>query len=111
MEIKVDTKKAEEKLQKLQNLGQGAFQILRVWQTESERELKKRARDMKKVYWRKTGKLAQSVGGKTLVEGKQIRTIIGSGVFAPATPYARIQDEGGKVKPKRAKYLTVPYIF
>ncbi len=109
MEIKVDTKKAEEKLQKLQNLGQGAFQILRVWQTESERELKKRARDMKKVYWRKTGKLAQSVGGKTLVEGKQIRTIIGSGVFAPATPYARIQDEGGKVKPKRAKYLTVPF--
>jgi len=109
MEIKVDTKKAEEKLQKLQNLGQGAFQILRVWLTESVRELKKRARDMKKVYWRKTGKLAQSAGGKTLVEGKQIRTIIGSGVFAPATPYARIQDEGGKVKPKRAKNLTVPF--
>ena len=109
MEIKVDTKKAEEKLQKLQNLGQGAFQILRVWLTESVRELKKRARDMKKVYWRKTGKLAQSVGGKTILEKGLIRTIIGSGVFAPATPYARIQDEGGKIRPKRSKSLTIPF--
>jgi len=109
MEIKVDTKKAEEKLNKLQDLGSGAFRILRAWQVESERDLKIRARDMKKVYWRKTGKLAQSVGGKTTQEGKQIRTIIGSGVFAPATPYAKLQDEGGKIKAKRRKYLTIPF--
>lgn len=55
-----------------------------------------------------TGKLARSVGHTRPEGGKlgdlRMRVFVGGGV----APYARIQEFGGVVRPKRSKYLTVP---
>jgi len=54
-----------------------------------------------------TGALRASM--KTEVKGATLKTIEGrASIGGRKTPYARIQEEGGVVKPKRAKMLKVP---
>jgi len=56
------------------------------------------------------GSLRQSIGSKVTTSGQGIRGVIGSGVnIGKRLPYANIHETGGVVKPKTAKFLTIPF--
>jgi len=109
MRIKADFKEAKAEMEKLSRLTPELERRLDNWKNESVRELKQRAKAMRKVEWRKTGKLATSISGKRTRTAKGIQVIVGSGVFSPEVPYSVIQEKGGTVRPKRAKFLAVPF--
>lgn len=57
----------------------------------------------------RTAHLRRSIAGRTF-PGKIVKAIIGSGLFGRRpVKYARIQEKGGTVRPKRSKYLTIPF--
>lgn len=56
-----------------------------------------------------TGHLRQSIGSKVEFSKDEIKGIIGSGVrTGNRVVYADILEKGGVIKPKRAKFLTIP---
>ena len=56
-----------------------------------------------------TGHLRQSIGSKVEFSKKEIKGIIGSGVrTGNRVVYADILEKGGVIKPKKAKFLTIP---
>lgn len=58
----------------------------------------------------RTGQLRRSVTGRASLLGTVAQTIIGSGIFGrKAVKYARIQEKGGKIRPVKAKALTIPF--
>jgi hypothetical protein len=111
IKIEKDFKGAIEKTRTLKAVPKAFKKIVTGWAAESVRELKRSASSMQKSgSGRKTGQLARSVGMK--VSGKaedelnvQVGTGIGGGI---TSKYARIQDEGGTIKPKNKKYLAIP---
>ncbi len=112
MKVKADLKEAKDAMARLGRLTPELEKSLDSWKNESVRELKVRARDMRKVDWRKAGGaggLASSIGGKRERTGRGISVVVGSGVFAPEVPYALIQERGGTVRPKRAQWLAIPF--
>lgn len=67
-------------------------------------DLKTRMRGGNDTNHVRSGRLRNSMGQETKAEGSLIKTLLGSmGVV-----YARIQEFGGLIKPKRGKYLAIP---
>lgn len=63
-----------------------------------------------KILKRRTGALAQSIGFRLKNDDDGVSVIVGSG-FAQGRErvvYANIHEEGGTIRPKTAKYLTIP---
>jgi hypothetical protein len=54
----------------------------------------------------RTGTLRRSIEQRSRARGKKITGTIGSRL-----PYAKIQEEGGTVRPKKGQYLTIPTQF
>lgn len=95
------------KRRKLQRLDRAfRFQLTR-WGGKAKKHILKNIRgNLLKV---RTAKLWRSIGFKTKTEGSKSYIDIGSGVAGrKAPPYARIQEKGGKITPKKAKMLTIP---
>lgn len=62
-----------------------------------------------KILKRRSGRLAQSIQSKVTAKGHSIGAEIGSGVrMGKRVPYADIHERGGVIRPKNAKYLTIP---
>ncbi len=56
-----------------------------------------------------TGRLRNSIESRTEGIGEGIQSIIGSGArTGKRLPYANIHEDGGIIKPKKGKYLTIP---
>lgn len=51
----------------------------------------------------RTGALRRSIRGDAVARGHKVHAIVGA-----YTPYARMHEEGGTLRPKAAQYLTVP---
>lgn len=56
---------------------------------------------------RRSGSLLRAISRSVEVRGTRVDSIVGT-IGAPGLPYGRIQEEGGVVRAKRAKYLTIP---
>lgn len=57
----------------------------------------------------RTAQLRRSITGKAQSVGTVASSIVGSGIFGrKPVKYARIQEKGGKIRPKKAKMLTIP---
>lgn len=57
----------------------------------------------------RTGKLRQSIGSKINASSNEINIVVGSGVrTGNRLPYANILETGGKIVPKKAKFLAIP---
>ena len=108
MKINADFSESYEVIKKLGDMWPQIEQFGRAWVSETDRELKKSARNMKKIYWRKTGLLARSVAGRVEKRDNGLSFVIGSGVYAQQAPYAVIQDQGGTIRAKNKK-LTIPF--
>jgi hypothetical protein len=109
MRIRADFSEAKKDIAALSKLDSDFQKRMEEWKNESVRQLKFRARGMRKSYWRKSGHLALSTNGRVLRTPTGLRIILGSGVFAPEVPYAVLQEEGGTIRPKRAKWLAIPF--
>lgn len=58
---------------------------------------------------RRTGHLSRSIGSIVVQEQGELVGIVGSGVRTGSrVRYADIHERGGVIRPKRAKYLTIP---
>ncbi len=109
--IEKDMTGALKKTQALANVPKAFKKTVTAWAADSVKELKRSASDMKKSGpGRKTGQLARSVGMKVTGDAeKSMSVAVGTGVGGTlASKYAKIQDEGGTIKPKNKKYLAIP---
>lgn len=62
-----------------------------------------------KILKRRSGNLAQSIESKVIPKVNGISVVTGSGVQrGNRLPYADIHETGGIIRPKNAKYLTIP---
>ncbi len=106
MQIKVDMGGALRKTAALAKVPQAAKKQLTRWGANAVKDLKREAAGMKRSgSGRKTGQLARSIGmsmpDRTLVVGTNLQK-------QTDVKYARIQDEGGVIKARNKKYLTIP---
>lgn len=94
------------KRRKKQDLSKAFHYQLQQW---TGRTVKRIIRNISgRILKTRTGQLRRSITGRTF-PGKIVKAIIGSGIFgARAVKYARIHEKGGKIKPRRAKMLTIP---
>ena len=60
-----------------------------------------------KTLSKRSGDLMDAILGSVKVEGQTFQTIQGT-IGAPGIKYARIQETGGTITPKTAKFLTIP---
>ena len=109
MRIKADFSEAKKDIAALSKLDSDFQKRMEEWKNESVRQLKFRARGMRKSYWRKSGHLALSTNGRVLRTPTGLRIILGSGVFAPEVPYALLQEDGGTITPKKRDWLAIPF--
>ena len=56
---------------------------------------------------KRSGNLVAAIAGSVRVNGSTFNDIQGS-IGAPGVPYAKIQETGGVIRPKNAKFLTIP---
>ena len=56
---------------------------------------------------KRSGALTNAIVGSVRVSGETFATVEGQ-IGAPGIPYARIQETGGTITPKKAKYLCIP---
>lgn len=104
--IEYDMTRMRKKLGKLKHIEQPIKRQIDDWSSETVRRTKMNIRD---IFTTRTGQLWRSVGFKSGIFGNIIRSEIGSGAGgAEPTKYARILEKGGKIRPKRAKALTIP---
>ena len=62
-----------------------------------------------RILKRRTGHLAKSIQSKVVMDRNGVSTVVGSGVkTGNRLPYADILERGGKIVPKKVKYLTIP---
>jgi len=108
MKCKVDLGGASRKTAILKEIPRAALKQLQRFGANSVKELKRVAAGMKRSgSGRKTGQLARAVGmrmdnaSRTLVVGTNVRK-------ETDVKYARIQDEGGTIRPKGHPYLAIP---
>jgi len=109
VDIKVDIGGALKKTAALAKTPEAAKKQLERWGSQTVLMLMQSARDMKRSgSGRKTGQLARSVGMK-MDSGKLTTLIVGTNVKKQTdVKYAKIQDEGGTIRPKGHPYLAIP---
>ena len=56
---------------------------------------------------KRSGNLVNAIVGSVQVNGSTFTTITGE-IGAPGVPYAKIQETGGTIRPKTAKFLAIP---
>jgi hypothetical protein len=105
MKMKVDATKYKSKRKK-QDMSRAFHYQLQRW---TGRTVKHIIRNVSGgILKTRTGQLRRSITGRTFM-GRVIKAIVGSGIFGTRpVKYARIQEKGGKVKPVKAKALTIP---
>ena len=91
-----------------QRIPQAVRWILQDWSARTVKNVKEGLAG--KYLNRKTGHLANSVGRAIKRDGEHTTLTIGTNVTGRTrdVPYARIQDEGGTIVPRRARALTIP---
>jgi phage gpG-like protein len=106
---KKDLEKIERKLETVssEKKGNAVYKGMRLAAADVEAGLKLTVSGgMLKI---RSGRLANSIGSRIERRGKNIISVIGSGARrGKPLPYAAIHEKGGTIRPKRAKYLTVP---
>ena len=106
MKMTVDVTKYRRR-RKIQRLDKAFMLQLTRWGGKTHKHILKNIRG--KLLNVRTAQLWRSIGFKTKEEGNITMVEIGSGVAGKkAPPYARILQKGGKIKPKKAKALTIP---
>jgi hypothetical protein len=110
IKIEKDFTGAIRKTQALKSAPKAFKRIVTGWAADTVKELKRSAMDMKKSgSGRKTGQLARGVGMEIGKEEEAYKVLVGTGVGGGLTSkYAKIQDEGGTIRPKNKKYLAIP---
>jgi len=105
MKIKVDVTKYK-KRRKKEDMSKAIHYQLQKWTGQT---VKRVIRNISgPILKTRSAQLRRSVTGRTFI-GRFIKAIIGSGIFGRrAVKYARIHELGGKIRPKRAKMLTIP---
>lgn len=106
MKMTVDVTKYR-KRRKKQDMGKAFHYQLQRW---TGRTVKRIIRNLSgPILKTRTAQLRRSVTGRASLLGTIAQTIIGSGIFGrKPVKYARIQEKGGKIRPKKAKMLTIP---
>lgn len=106
--IKIDAKEYMKRSKKLKGMEKGIHYQLQGW---TGRTVKKIIRNISgPILKTRSAHLRRSISGRAFVGRKIVQSIIGSGLFGRRTvKYARIQEEGGTIRPRQAKYLTVPF--
>lgn len=109
MKIEVDIGGALKKTAALSKVPKAALKQLQRWGANSVKELKLVARGMQKSdSGRKTGQLARSIGMKMDSSGRML--VVGTNIEKQTdVKYAKIQDEGGTIRPKDHPYLAIPF--
>lgn len=108
MEFKVDLGGAIRKTAILKLIPRAALKQLQRFGANSVKELKRVAAGMKKSgQGRKSGQLARAVGMRMNADQRMLT--VGTNVQKQTdVKYARIQDEGGTIRPKGHPYLAIP---
>lgn len=108
MEFKVDIGGAIRKTAILAKVPRAALKQLQRFGANSVKELKRVAAGMKKAGdGRKTGQLARAVGMR-MDNTNRILTVGTNVARQTDVKYAKIQDEGGTIRPKGHPYLAIP---
>lgn len=91
-----------------QRIPQAVRWILQDWSARTVKNVKEGLAG--KYLNRRTGHLANSVGRTIKRDGEHTTATLGTNVAGRVrdVPYARIQDEGGTIVPRRARALTIP---
>lgn len=107
MKMTVDDRQYRKRMKKLKNVDKPIFRQMSSWSAKTVQRIKRNLRGgVLKVG---TGHLWRNVGFKVRSDTKVIKSEIGTGIPPQKTvKYARIQEKGGKIKPKKAKMLTIP---
>ena len=93
----------------LHSIPQAARLQLTKWAAVTQKELMSSAAGLKK-HWTHTGQLKRNVGWEQSVSADQYQVKVGTGLGGRlSVKYARIQDEGGDIVPKKTHYLTIPF--
>lgn len=105
--ITVDMSGALKKTQVLLQLGRASKKQATLWSSATVKKLMRSAKNMKSS-GRGTGFMSNNIGQSISDDGRKI--LIGTGVHGTKNViYANIQDTGGLIKAKKAKYLTIPF--
>lgn len=109
MDLTINIAGQEQVIRALDEHAERAEDISPVFADFGERMVRRISRRISRVFEEQSGRLGASL---TYQEGPDSLTISAGGSpgdGADAVRYARIQHEGGTIRPKRAKFLTIPF--
>jgi len=109
MELTINIAGQEQIIRALDEHTERAADISPVFADFGERMVRRISRRISQVFEEQSGRLGASL---TYQEGPDSLTISAGGSpggGADAVRYARIQHEGGTIRPKKAKFLTIPF--
>ena len=108
MKYIIDTTKAKAKIKKMMKIGDAYGYVLNKWGADT---ILKILRNLSgPILKTRTGHLKRNVKYKAYLDPKMPRVEIGTGIAgAKSVKYAHILEEGGTIKPVRAKALTIPF--
>jgi phage gpG-like protein len=109
MELTINIAGQEQVIRALDEHTERAADISPVFADFGERMVRRISRRISQVFEEQSGRLGASL---TYQEGPDSLTISAGGSpggGADAVRYARIQHEGGTIRPKKAKFLTIPF--
>jgi len=103
MRFSVDTTGAGQKIRGLKSLPRAEARQLTAWMTETLAAIVRAG-----ILHTRSGQLMRNVDF-LVRQGPSVSAVIGTGVNkAKSVVYARIHEEGGEIKPVRARALTIP---
>ena len=103
------TPEGQKKMKRLKNMDKGIRLQMEQWGSKTVRRLKEHTLGGG-ILNVGTAHLKRNVAFKVHSLGHITKTEVGTGVgTAKEVKYARIQEKGGVIKPKRAKMLTIPF--
>ena len=107
MKMTIDDRQYRKRMKKLKGIDKPIFRQMSSWSAKTVQRIKRNLRGgVLKVG---TGHLWRNVGFKVRSDTKVIKSEIGTGIPPQKTvKYAKIQEKGGKIRPKKAKMLTIP---
>jgi hypothetical protein len=111
MGLTADFSGAVKKMADLKATPRATKYIATKWGAETVKDLKRSASEMKKsVAWgrQKTSQLMRATSMTTQDASGGFILAVGTGLNTVDVKYARIQDEGGEIRPKGHPFLTIP---